>query len=470
LIKMDFKSLAMECNGRLLNDQFASSVFEGISIDSRTIEPSQLFVAIRGQNNDGHNYIDNALKNHSAGVLVSSDYSGKHELIERIPAVEADDTHKALMNLARAYRSQVNSTIIGVTGSNGKTTTKEFIYGMVHYYNNNAYRSPGNLNNLFGLPLAIFRMPEACEFGVFELGISIPGEMTDLANIIKPDIAVITNVGPTHLETLGSIEGVARAKCELIDEMASDKPVLVNADDPILMHAARKKHHELITFGVNNSADFMAKLIGVDSDGMTKIEIENKQIKINLFGEHQVYNVIAAYAVCKLLELNINPDDLNNIDFDFGPYRGQIENIEGLIVIADCYNANPVSLESGLKSFRKYIDSPELSGRRSIAIVGDMLELGSDAEEYHRKIGRLLAELNFDRVYAVGELARETRNAAINSGYAENKINFFEKTDDAGEALLSDIERGNILFLKASRGIGLDKILTLLRGTALRQN
>nr|MBN2277531.1 UDP-N-acetylmuramoyl-tripeptide--D-alanyl-D-alanine ligase [candidate division Zixibacteria bacterium] len=467
---MDFKTLAKECRGELVNDRFAAAVFEGISIDSRTIKSSQLFTAIKGEHNDGHDYIDQVLGRNCGGLLVNNHYSAIAELKDRIPLVAVADTHRALMILAENYRSRIEADIIAVTGSNGKTTTKEYIYGMLKSRREKTYRSPGNLNNLYGLPLAIFGIPSDSRYGVFELGISIPGEMTRLAQMIKPDVALITNVGPTHLETLGTIAGVAEAKCGLIDRMPPDKPAVVNADDSVLVNAAGKRKHRLVTFGVKNRADFTARLAGVSSDGFPLVVIDGREIRLNLFGEHQVYNILAAYAVCRTLEVDLTPEDLNNVEYDFAPYRGQIENTHGLITIADCYNANPVSLESGLRSFKNYLGHGSLAGRRSVAVVGDMLELGPESPIYHAAIGNLLAELDFERVLAVGRLSVDMVQAATAAGFEKKKISHFDNTEQAGEALISDIKRGDILYFKASRGIGLEKILTLLKGTALRQN
>lgn len=467
---MDFKTLAERINGKLLNLEHGGVSFRGVSIDTRTLRAEQLFFAIKGENTDGHKYLADAITKNSAGLVVASDFGGLDKIGSRVPVVIVENTHEAMMHLATAYREKVSAEIVAVTGSNGKTTTKEYIFAMIRYKEKETYGSPGNLNNLFGLPLAIFAMPSGSRFGVFELGISIPGEMTRLANIIRPDLAVITNVGPTHLETLGTVEGVAEAKLELADSMKSDKPVIINADDPVLSKAAARRDHRIVTYGVMNQADFTAAPAGVSDDGFPLAKIDGVKIGIKIFGQYQIYNLLAGYTVCKTLGLDIRPDELNNVDYRFAPYRGEIESIDGLTIIADCYNANPVSMTSGLRSFKAYMGNASIRNRRSVAVVGDMLELGKESKEYHQAIGRLLAELDFDFVLTVGPLSKNIYETALAMGLNKKKIKHHENTDDAGKALINDIQRGDIVYLKASRGIALEKLITLLKGAAFRQN
>jgi UDP-N-acetylmuramoyl-tripeptide--D-alanyl-D-alanine ligase len=470
VIELDFKTLAKKINGRLLNERMGSTVFRGVSIDSRTVRAAELFIAIKGENDDGHKYIEDALSRRSAGLVVSSDYGRISSIQERVPVIIVEDTHESMLQLARDYRDNIEATYLVVTGSNGKTTTKEMLYAMVHRGDDRTYCSPGNLNNLYGLPLAVFGMPGNSEYGVYELGISVPGEMRKLAEIIRPDLALITNVGPTHLETLGTIEGVAEAKFELVDALALEKPVVINADDPVIMHSASRRNRKFITYAVNNQADYLAQWKGVSEEGYSLIDIEGREVILKLFGDHQIYNILAAFATCGALDLDIRADDLNDIEFRFAPYRGEIENFSGLTLIADCYNANPVSMESGLKSFARYVKVPALAGRRNIAVIGDMLELGEKSKEYHRDIGRLLSALDIDMVYMVGPLSTDVYQAAIRNGFDKRKIWHFENVEDAGGALVKGIERGDLLYFKASRGIQLEKIITLIKGTAFRQN
>jgi len=460
--------MATEVNGQLINERLAGTVFSGVSIDSRTVRSGQLFIAVRGESDDGHKYIGDALAKGCAGIMVNADFARREELPENVPIVVVDDTQQAMHRLARCYRDELKALFIAVTGSNGKTTTKEIIFSIIKSRVEDVYRSPGNFNNLYGLPLAIFAMPCDARYGVFELGISVKGEMARLVDIARPDMAVITNVGPTHLETLETVENVAEEKFELVDAMNSEQPVLLNADDAGIMKAAGRRKRRFFTFGIDSEADYAARRVGQTPEGYPVIKIDDAEVVLTLFGDYQAYNVLAGYAVAKILGLEINPADLKNIKYDFAQYRGEIEYINGLTVIADCYNANPVSMKSGLRSYRSYINNSHKSG--STVIVGDMLELGDNSEVYHAEIGRLLAELDFDRVITVGPLSKSMYDAAVENGFGETRIKHFADANSAGEYLVSNIERGGIIYLKASRGIGLEKIITLLKGTAFRQN
>jgi len=470
LLTLDFNTLAGEINGRLVDAGLGDTMFRGVSIDTRTIESERLFFAIRGETNDGHDYIADALAKKCAGLVVAADYDRIDEISRQVPVVVVENTHEAMMRLASAYRKKIKTGIVSVTGSNGKTTTKEFIFAMIRHKENKTYGSPGNLNNLFGFPLALFGMPSDSRYGIFELGISIPGEMTQLAKMARPDLAVITNVGPTHLETLGSVEGVAEAKFELVDAMKNDLPVIINADDPMLVRAGEKRNRRMITYAIENKADFTAERVGVSGDGYPLVKIDGFEIAVKIFGAYQAYNLLAGYAVCKTLGLDIRPDELNHIDYNFAPHRGEIQNIDGLTIISDCYNANPVSMSSGLQSYNTYRKNESVKNRRALAVVGDMLELGEKSVEYHREIGRLLTLLDFDRVLTVGPLSKDMYDAALEAGCDKTKIKHFDNSDDAGEALVHDISRGDIVYFKASRGIALEKLITLLKGTAFRQN
>jgi UDP-N-acetylmuramoyl-tripeptide--D-alanyl-D-alanine ligase len=470
VIKLDFSALAHMTGGILADEKFGGAVFSGVSIDSRTAKADQLFIAVRGDRTDGHLYIDNALNKKIAGLMIEKSYPDSNKFDGKLPVVLVDDSHSSLKTLASKYAEKMDGQYIAVTGSNGKTTTKEFIYGMLKATGRSVYRSPGNLNNLYGLPLAIFGMPQNTELAVFEYGISTPGEMTELTRILIPSAAVVTNIGPTHLETLNSVEGVAEAKLELADRMDKSSPFLINADDPVLTAAAGRRDRSFITFGIERKADFRAQRAGIDREGFPVMKIDGHLIRLPLFGTHQIYNALAAYAMVKILDLDEQIESFENIVYDFAPYRGEIEYVNDLTMIIDCYNANPVSMESGLKSFYDYCHSRVDSTGGSFVVIGDMLELGNESKAHHGRIGEILAALNFDYVLVVGGESEETYRAAINAGYDKDKIDYFGDTADAGEALLENIQRGDMIFFKASRGIALEKLVTLLKGSAFRQN
>ncbi len=469
MIEMDFQKLTEDTKGRLLNRKFDGAVFKGVSIDSRSIQPDELFIAIKGPNTDGHKYLNSAIEKKCAGLLVNNDFAPAWEYQGKVPIVVVEDTHEAMLELARIRRKQLTAKIIGITGSNGKTTTKEIAWAILKSMNEHVYKSPGNFNNLFGLPLALFDIPEDAEYAVLELGISIKGEMSRLAEIAHPDLILITNVGPTHLETLGSVEGVAEAKLELVDAAGEEVPVILNADDAVLMRAARKRKREFVTFGFEKDATYKGILTGTTGGGSSRILIEGRPVEMKLFGVHQAYNLLAGYAIARTLGFEIIPDDLNNIEFVSASFRGDVERIDGLTIVADCYNANPTSMKSGLLSFEHFVRFNRGDDGRSIAVIGDMLELGEDAAKYHREIGRLLAKLNFDLNVTVGPLSQAIYDAALRAGVDKDKLRHYEDATVAGNQLIETIRKGDIVYLKASRGIGLEKLIALLKGSAVRE-
>jgi len=469
VVKLSFGNLAQKIDGTLLNKAFVDSEFNGLSIDSRTVSDGELFTAIKGAITDGHKYIDGAVQNKCSGLLINKDYNLPENIISSIPVVSVDDTHVAIKRLAHDYLNDVNPVKAGITGSNGKTTSKDTTFSIISSVSAKTYCSPGNLNNLYGLPLSIFKMPNDTKTAIFELGISEPGEMTELTKIMTPDLALITNVGPTHLETLGSVEGVAEAKLELADAMDKQKPVLINADNELLIQAAKKRSNRFITFGIKNDADFTASPNGLTEDGYPSIIIDDEIVVVPLFGEHQIYNVLAGYAVAKTLGFQIDPQKLNAIEYNFAQYRGQIESVGDYTIIADCYNANPTSLKSGLNSFYRYKLMTDDSEERSVVVIGDMLELGGSEKKLHEEIGSMLAEMNFDLAITVGSLSKYIYDSAIANGVEESKIENYENAEVAAAAISSLIKPGDAIYFKASRGIGLETIIKRLKKAAVKE-
>jgi len=237
-----------------------------------------------------------------------------------------------------------------------------------------------------------------------------------------------------------------------------------------LRKAAAKRNRNFITYGFDAGNDFRAEKAGLSKAGFPQIKIEGETVEIKLFGEHQVYNLLAAYCACRSLDPNLRPDALKDLSYKFAQYRGEIENIGGLTVIADCYNANPASMKSGLESFRNYLNQPGVQNWSGTAIIGDMLELGENSKMFHMEIGRLLVGLKFDKIITVGALSKWIYEAACDAGLDKDRINHYADVDQAGAFLTGNLARGGVIYLKASRGIGLEKLLTLLRGTAFRNN
>ena len=451
---MRFDQLAVATGGTLLSTVNAARKFAGVSIDSRTVRKGQLFVAIRGPNDDGHSYIDAALKNGAAGVVSRLEYHGLEGIPDNVAVVTVPDTHEAMLTLARDYRKQLSARFVAITGSNGKTTTKEFTYRLLEAANVNCFRSPGNLNNLYGVPLAVFAIPWQTEIAVLELGISTMSEMPLLASLVEPDVIAITNVGPSHLQFLESVEAVAKAKLELVQTAAADVPVILNADDKLLMREARKCRPDFITFATDSEADFRPQSVQPEENGASIVRIDGVSFRLTLPGKHQVCNLLAAYAMVKTLGYSLEGVDTMAIQLETSPMRGQVVRRDGITIFADCYNANPESVRAGLDAF-----FDRLGGGRRVLILGDMLELGDQAAYYHRELGQQLAEREFDLAVLVGPLSKHVMEEATHRGKPQGKFLHFADAESCAHAVSGCVRDGDLVFVKASRGVGLEAVI-----------
>ena len=334
MISLTFEQLARTVNGTLTNSDSASASFAGASIDSRTLKPGELFIAIRGEKSDGHDYLADACGAGAAGVLVELDPEGAKAVPGDRAIISVSDTHAAMIALAIHYRNQVNPTVVGITGSNGKTTTKELTYHLLHAANEHVFRSPGNLNNLFGLPLSIFQMPGTTQVAVFEMGISTPGEMTRLTQLAQPDIAVLLNIGRSHLQYLNAVEDVARAKLEMVTTSKKQQKIVINADDKVLVSETKKLGLSPLTFAIDNDADVRAEAISTGDDSVTRVMIAGRAFRLPLPGRHQVYNLLAAFAVSRALGYSYDNIDTEAISFSTAAWRGQIIEKDGVRFLA----------------------------------------------------------------------------------------------------------------------------------------
>ena len=451
---MELSELAEITGGTLRRGDQGRRRFEGVSIDSRTIGSGQLFIALVGQRVDGHAYMAQALERGAAGVIAERSSTRLPDLSENAPVVVVENCHDAMMRLARKYRDSVSAKRVGITGSNGKTTTKEIAYTLINAVEPRTYRSPGNLNNLYGAPLALFAMPQDTKIAVLEMGVSIPGEMARLAEIARPHLVAITNVGATHLEFLGSIEGVAREKISLVTSSGPDTQLVVNGDDDTLMREVKRIGRDYVTFGVKNPSTYRADSINHEADGTTTVEIEGHRFRMALFGEHQVYNLLAGYAIFRTLGLSFAGIDTSNLVFKTAPMRGQLLNSHGVTFIVDCYNANPASVSSGLRSFQAH----RAAGRR-IVILGDMLELGTEAPRYHREMGQDAAKGAIEIVVFVGPLSRESYNAALKAGRSTSNTVHYPDSRSCARETAALFQVGDLVYVKGSRGIGLETVV-----------
>ena len=422
--------------------------FERVSTDSRKIKHGDLFFALSGDKFDGHDFLNQAIEAGAAGVVVSKEFNSDKAVVFKVA-----NTLQALGDLAKAYRDKFNWPCMALTGSNGKTTTKEMLATCVGT-KYKTFKTVGNFNNLIGLPLSLFNLDSSYEAAVLELGMSEPGEITRLAEISSPQIGVFTNIAPVHLESMGTIENVAKAKYELVQSLPQDGVVVLNADDKILSSWIGKIRQRVITYGIEYEANIKVGSYQATDDGRSTFEIDGHHFAINFPGVHNAYN--AACAIAASSALNIDMATLIEPLKNMKPVslRSDVFKAGGVTFINDCYNANPVSMRAAidvLASFPK-------SGRR-IAVLGDMLELGKDEVRYHQETGEYLNKLKIDALFAFGPLANHYLDK-FNGAYKKH----YDNKSKLAANLKDYIKPGDVVLIKGSRGIALEDISKMFKG------
>ncbi len=409
---------------------------------------TDLFFALKGDRCDGHDFIGQAVARGAIGVVVSRDIS-----VEKAVVFRVNDTLGALGDLAQFYRKRFDIKCVAVTGSNGKTTTKEMLSTCLET-RYRTLKTKGNFNNLIGLPLSLLDLDDGHQVGLFELGMSVPGEITRLARICRPQVGVFTNIAPVHLETMGSVEAVAKAKYELVESLPRNGAVILNADDKYLSEWRDRIDQDVITFGLINDADFKVDEYRFSGDGLSSFFIRGVEFEINLPGICNIYNAVCAAAAAFYLGCNL--ESLVEPLRKMKPYhlRSEIFESDGVIFIDDCYNANPVSMKSAIDVLAEYP-----SKGRKIAVLGDMLELGDNQDDFHVEIGRYLNLKNIDAVFAIGKLARLYLNEP---GTGENE--HFNRKDKLALRLREYLQPGDVVLVKGSRAIALEEISKMFRG------
>ena len=424
-----------------------SPMVTGYSIDSRSVGVGQLFFAIKGDRFDGHDFVQNALESGAAGAVVRKDFAGSGNLLR------VEDPLAALQALGRGVRRLWGKTVIGVTGSAGKTTTKEAI-AHVLATKWNVMKSEGNFNNHIGLPLQLLRIQPETEIYVSEMGMNHAGEITELAKIAEPNVGVVTIVAPVHLEFFDSIAGIAKAKKELIDALPKNGVAVLNGDDPWVSKFGEGREN-VVTFGLGPTVDIRAENIlergpeGVEFDVVA--DATRGHVHLPLVGKHNVYNALAAITVA-CGGYGIFLDEAAEALSSLVPSdkRGQIIQIGGATVINDCYNSNPKALQSMVDALLA------MPAKRHIVVAGEMLELGPAGEGLHRECGRYMAERGVTQLIGVRGLAKPMVEAAKSEGL---KAEFVETPEEAGAWLKANAGEGDAVLLKASRGVKLEKAI-----------
>jgi UDP-N-acetylmuramoyl-tripeptide--D-alanyl-D-alanine ligase len=427
------------------------AIAQAYSIDSRTIQTGQLFFAVKGERMDGHDFVQQAMGKGAAGAVVRKDQLARYAVKTGLLAVP--DTLVALQTLGAAVRRLWGKPLIGVTGSTGKTTTKEAI---AHVLSSRfrVLKSEGNFNNHFGLPLMLLKIAPEHEAAVIEMGMSHRGEIAALAKIAQPEIGVVTNVAPVHLEFFKSVAEIARAKYELIESLPAGGTAILNADDEYVSQFGRDFHGKVVCYGRHPSADIRAE--NIESRGAAGslfdvvIDGRRERATLPLVGTHNIYNSLAAVATG--LERGLSLADAVGALATLTPAdkRGAVVQVGNITVINDCYNSNPTALDAMVDTLAA------MPAKRRIVVAGEMLELGPMGEELHRRSGEHIAKKGIDILVGVRGLAQPMVEAA---GHAGIRAEFVSTPEEAGEWLVRETREGDVVLLKASRGVKLERAL-----------
>jgi UDP-N-acetylmuramoyl-tripeptide--D-alanyl-D-alanine ligase len=434
-----------------------SSLFDSFNIDSRLSRPGEMFFAIVAKRN-GHDFVLDAFAKGARGAVISQPVppDGPAAALVRVP-----DTVSALQALARSVLVEYGPTVIGITGSIGKTTTKEFTADLLSA-RFEVLKSEGNFNNHLGLALSLLKLQAGQQAAVLEMGTSGPGEIRTLTGIAPPDIAVITNINPVHLEFFRSLEAIASAKREILEGAKKDAVAVLNGDDPLVQKIGRDWGGKRLTFGFSPACDIRASAIRkLGTDGMTfeiRLEGRTQQVHFPFFYEEYLSNLLAAVGVGHALSLPL--DLMVGRIPRLAPFSGRgglIRLGRGLRLIDDSYNSNPKALEAALKGLAS------LPAKRKIAVLGDMLELGPAEAEFHRQAGRQVAENGWNVLLAVGPLAHHIAEGAAAAGLPTAQILTFSTSDEAAARLPGLVEAGDLILVKGSRGMKTERVVERLK-------
>lgn len=427
----------------------ADTMVTSISTDTRTIEKDSVFIALKGERFDGHDFAEKAMEMGAAAVITERAVQGARCII-------VDSTAKALLDLAGYYRNKFNVKTVGVTGSVGKTTTKDMI-ALVVSQKYKTLKTEGNHNNEIGLPQTLFGLDNSYEAAVIEMGMSHFGEISRLSMCAQPDVCVITNIGVSHIENLGSQENILKAKLEILDGAKYEAPLILSKDDKLLAKAEINSDRKVYYYSVSKkNCDVYASSVKTDGEGINfNIHYDGKKYpaRINCLGEHNVKNALAAFCVGIVLE--IPAEDIVKGISEFRP-EGMRQNItekNGVKCIVDCYNAAPDSMKASLS----VLSQAKTEGKR-ICVLADMLELGKNARQYHAKVGEYVAASKADYLLCFGENSECYIEGAVKKGFNAENCRHFENRDDLASYLKEIIKSGDTVLFKGSRGMKLEEV------------
>lgn len=428
----------------------ADAEIENVSTDTRKITENSVFIALKGERFDGHDYAAKAMELGAKAVITQRPVEGAKCII-------VDSTAQALLDLAEYFKSKLDLKTVAITGSVGKTTTKDMIFEVVSQ-RYKTLKTQGNLNNEIGMPQTIFGLDSSFGAAILEMGMSDIGEISRMSMCAHPDVCVVTNIGVSHIENLGSQENILKAKLEILDGAAYDAPIILSADDKYLAKAEISPSHKVYYYSISKkSADVYASNLKSDGKGVDFVINHGGQkypARVNCLGEHNVKNALAAFCVGLVLE--IPPEDIVKGISMFKPegLRQNITVLKGIRFVVDCYNAAPDSMKAGLSVLSQAKGEGE-----SYAVLADMLELGENSPKYHKTVGEYAAKAGLDYIYCYGENAKFYIEGAVSKGFDSAKAFHFDTLEELGKALKTELKAGDTVLLKGSRGMKLEEVL-----------
>ena len=449
---MDKISAKILLNGLAPEGFAGDAAIDLVTTDSREVRPGCIFVAFPGEKFDGHDFAAKALAEGAEYVVLNHP-------VDSVPAektVLCPDSYRAMMTMGANYRSQFHPKVVGVTGSVGKTTTKQMTYAAIAGFGS-TIKTEGNQNNELGLPRTLFHIGKDTAYAVVEMGMSHLGEIERLAKCARPDVGIITCIGVSHIGNLGSQENICKAKLEICAGLPEGAPLVLNGDDPFLRKAALPSHVRPVWFSLGDAdADVCAQDVHPEGDGMAFTLVDRNAgrfpVRIPAMGRHNVANALAAYAAATRLGLDPKGVIAGLADFQQTGMRQRVVHSKGVDVIEDCYNANPDSMKAALTMFREY------PAKKRFALLGDMLELGGISPSAHEEVGRQAAAAGLELLVCYGEEAKHTAKAAAEAGLKAVHAATYR---EAADLLLAAMQPGDVLLVKASRGMALEKALEI---------
>ncbi len=453
---MSLKQLAEAANGNLKNCH-AEVAISDIVTDSRKICDGAVFIALKGEKFDGHNFVAQSYELGAVCCVVNKGFENP----KGFPVIEVEDSYAALRSIAAYYRRLFSIPSVAITGSVGKTSTKDMIAGVL----NERYRTlktEGNFNNEIGLPLTAFRIDNDTEIAVFEMGMSAFGEISRLSHIAMPETAVLTNIGYSHIEHLGSRENILKAKLEILDGVSAGGTVILNGDDEFLKNAVDNIPFECLMYGIENpNCDITAtniKKMPEYTEFNVMVDGTDYTFRINVPGLHHVYNALAAILTGFLYNMTMEEIIRGVAAFKPTGMRQDVAILESMVIIKDCYNASPTSMKSGLEVLSVTKPKTKDASSRRVAVLGDMLELGDYVEEAHRSVGGLCCEYGVDCLIAVGANSKSVVEGAIDNGFNSSELYMFYDNNTTKEHIMEILKPNDVVLFKGSRGMRLEEL------------